>query len=101
MVKKAKAIYEKSKDIDTFLTEFGETYKHLHREKKGTYIVYPQCYCARVKKIPQGQMPAVYCNCSVGWVKELFEGAVGRPVDVTLEKSIIAGDDECRFRIEL
>ena len=100
-IKRAKAIYEKSKDIDTFLTEFGKTYKHLHREKDGTYIIYPRCYCTRVNKIPQGQLSAVYCNCSVGWVKALFEGALGRPVDVTLEKSIIAGDTECRFKIDL
>jgi hypothetical protein len=46
-------------------------------------------------------MPAMYCNCSVGWAKALFEGALGRPVDVTLEKSIIAGENECRLRIEL
>ena len=100
-IKRAKAIYEKSKDIDTFLTEFGKTYKHLHREKDGTYIIYPRCYCTRVNKIPQGQLSAVYCNCSVGWAKALFEGALGRPVDVTLEKSIIAGDTECRFKIDL
>ena len=100
-IKRAKAIYEKSKDIDPFLTEFGKTYKHLHREKDGTYIIYPRCYCTRVNKIPQGQLSAVYCNCSVGWVKALFEGALGRPVDVTLEKSIIAGDTECRFKIDL
>jgi predicted ArsR family transcriptional regulator len=101
MIKKAKTIYEKSKDVDTFLAEFGKTYKHLHREKQGTYLVYPKCYCTRVNKIPQGQMPAVYCNCSVGWAKALFEGALGKPVDVTLEKSIIAGDNECRFEIGL
>jgi hypothetical protein len=101
MIKKAKAIYAKTKDVDAFLDEFGQTYKHLHREKDGTYIVYPKCYCTRVSKIPPGKLPAIYCNCSRGWAKALFEGALGRPVEVTLQKSIIAGDNECRFRIEL
>ena len=101
MIQKARAIYEKTRDIDTFLAEFGTTYKHLHRESDGIYIVYPKCYCARVNKIPQGQMPAVYCNCSIGWAKALFEGALGRPVEVKLEKSIIAGNDECRFKVVL
>ena len=100
-IKKAKAIYERSKDIDAFLTEFGTTYKHLHREKDGVYITYPRCYCPRVNKIPQSLMPAIYCNCSVGWAKALFEGALGKSVDVKLEKSIIAGDNECRFKIGL
>ena len=100
-IKKAKAIYERTKDIDTFLTEFGMTYKHLHREKDGIYLVYPKCYCTRVNRIPQGQMPAIFCNCSIGWAKALFEGALGRPIDVTLEKSILAGNDECRFKVAL
>ncbi len=100
-IKSAKAIYERLEDVDKFLAEFGKTYKQLHREKEGTYLVYPRCYCKRVNKIPQGQMPAVYCNCSVGWAKALFEGALGRPVDVILERSIIAGDSECRLRIGL
>jgi predicted ArsR family transcriptional regulator len=100
-IQKARTIYERTKDIDTFLTEFGATYKHLHREKDGTYLVYPKCYCTRVNKIAQGQMPAIYCNCSIGWAKALFEGALGRPVEVKLEKSIMSGNDECRFKIEL
>ena len=101
MIKKAKAIHEKAKDVDAFLDEFAKTYKHLHREKDGTYIVYPRCYCTRVSKIPPGQLSALYCNCSRGWAKALFEGVLGRPVEVTLQKSVIAGDDECRFRIDL
>jgi hypothetical protein len=100
-IKKAKTIYERSGDVDTFLAEFGQTYKHLHREKDGIYLVYPRCYCTRVNKIPKGQMPAIYCNCSIGWAKALFEGALRRPVGVTLEKSIIAGDSECRLKIGL
>ena len=100
-IKKAKTIYEKSEDVDAFLVEFGQTYKHLQREEDGIYIVYPRCYCSRVNKIPQGKIPAIYCNCSVGWAKALFEGALGKSVDVKLEKSIIAGDNECRFKIGL
>jgi predicted ArsR family transcriptional regulator len=99
-VEKARAIYEKSKNLDTFLAEFEQTYKHLHREKDGDYIIYPKCYCTRVNKIPSGQMPPIYCNCSRGWAKALFEGALGRPVEVKLEKSIVSGDNECRFKIE-
>jgi hypothetical protein len=101
MIKKAKAIYMRSEDVDTFLTEFSQTYKHLHREGNGNYIVYPKCYCERVNKMPPGQLSSIYCNCSRGWAKALFEGALGRPVQVTLQKSIIAGDNECRFKIEL
>jgi predicted ArsR family transcriptional regulator len=100
-VKKARNIYQKSKSTDEFLEKLGQTYKHLHREGDRVYIVYPRCYCSQVNKIPKGKLSGVYCNCSRGWAKALFEGALGRPVEVIMEKSIISGDNECKFRITL
>lgn len=100
-IKKAKSIYEKSKDIDEFLERFGQVYKHLHKEGEKVYIVYPRCYCSQVNKIPKGKLSGTYCNCSRGWAKALFEGALGRPVEVLMEKSIINGDNQCKFRIIL
>ena len=100
-VKKVRSIYEKSENVDEFLDEFGQVYKYLHREGDKIYIVYPKCYCSQVNKIPAGILSATYCNCSRGWVKALFEGALGRPVDVVLEESIINGDKQCRLRINL
>lgn len=100
-VKKARSIYQESKDMNEFLSKFGKIYEHLHTEGDNVYIVYPKCYCSFVNKIPSGQLSATYCNCSRGWAKELFEGAVGRPVEVVMEKSIVKGDDQCKFRIVL
>jgi predicted hydrocarbon binding protein len=100
-VKKARGIYEKSRNLDEFLERFGEIYKHLHREGDKVYVIYPKCYCSSVSKIPKGQLSGTYCNCSRGWTKELFEGALGRPVEVIMEESIMNGDDQCRFRIVL
>ncbi|MCJ7422911.1 DUF6144 family protein [Candidatus Bathyarchaeota archaeon] len=100
-IKKVRNIYQKSKNTDEFLEKLGKIYKHLHREDKGFYIVYPKCYCPQVNKIPKGKLSGVYCNCSRGWAKALFEGALGRPVEVIKEKSIISSDSECRFRIML
>ncbi len=100
-IKKARGIYEKSKNIDEFLETLGRVYKHLHREGDKVYIVYPRCYCSQVNKIPRGILSATYCNCSRGWAKALFEGALGRPVEVMMEKSIVSGDDQCKFRIVL
>jgi predicted hydrocarbon binding protein len=54
-----------------------------------------------VNEIPKGKLSATYCNCSRGWAKELFEGALGRTVEVIMEKSIINGDNQCKFRILL
>jgi predicted ArsR family transcriptional regulator len=100
-IEKARAIYQRSKNLSEFLDGLGRVYKHLHVEGDRVYIVYPKCYCSQVNKIPKGKLSATYCNCSRGWAKALFEGASGRPVEVIMEKSIINGDDQCRFRVML
>jgi predicted hydrocarbon binding protein len=100
-VKKARKIYEKSEDIDEFLEKFGRVYKNLHREGGKVYIIYRKCYCPNVNKIPPRKLSATYCNCSRGWAKALFEGALGKPVDVIMEESIVNGDEQCKFRIVL
>lgn len=101
LVRKVRNIYLKSKNTDEFLRELGQIYKHLHREGKNVYIVYPKCYCSQVNKIPKGRLSGIYCNCSRGWAKALFEGALGKQVEVIMEESIINGDNECKFRIML
>ncbi len=100
-VKKARGIYQKSENLDEFLDEFEKVYKHLHREGDKVYIIYPKCYCSQVNKIPPGKLSATYCNCSRGWAEALFAGALGRPVEVIMEESIVKGDKQCKFRIVL
>jgi hypothetical protein len=46
-------------------------------------------------------MPDSYCYCSVGWVKEMFEQALERPVEVRLEASVLRGDEACQLRVLL
>lgn len=100
-VKKARKIYEESEDIDEFLVKFGQVYENLHREGDEVYIIYPKCYCPNVNKIPSGKLSATYCDCSRGWAKALFEGALGKPIDVIMEESIVNGNEQCKFRIVL
>jgi predicted ArsR family transcriptional regulator len=100
-VKKAKNIYEKSKNTDDFLKKLERIYKHLHVDDGKVYLIYPRCYCTQVNKIPKGKLSGTYCNCSRGWAKALFEGATGKPVEVIKEKSIINGDNQCKFRVML
>lgn len=100
-IKKARSIYEKSENVDEFVESLSKVYKHLHREGDGVYLVYPKCYCSMVSKIPAGKLAAVYCNCSRGWAKALFEGALKKPVEVVLLRSIKRGDKECKFKIIL
>ena len=89
----------KSENLDDFLDKLGKVYKHLHREGDDVYMIYPKCYCSQVNKIPKGKLSRTYCNCSHGWAKALFEGALGRPVEVRMEESIISGNNQCKFKI--
>jgi len=96
-----RAIYKKSKNLDDFLDKLSKVNKHLHREDGKVYIVYPRCLCSQVHHIPKGQLSGTYCNCSIGWAKALFEGALERPVEVLLKESIIKGDKQCKLQVVL
>ncbi len=62
---------------------------------------YDRCYCGLVKKTDQPFSSTTYCHCSVGWYKQLFESALGRPVDVEIKRSIISGANRCDFIIHI
>ena len=47
------------------------------------------------------EAPAILCNCSLGTQKRIYESLFGRPVKVTLNKSVLRGDERCSFTIQL
>lgn len=98
-VEKARKVFMKSESLEDFLEKYSKVNEHLHIEDDGVYLVYPECYCPTMKNVPPGQLSATYCDCSRGWAKALFEGATGRLVEVVREKTIVNGDEECRFKI--
>lgn len=100
LLRKAKACKKGAEDIGDFLTKLGQTFNHLQVDGDKVHVVYEKCYCPLVKSFPEDLSPT-FCNCSRGWVMELFESALERPVGVELEKSIRQGDDVCRFRVRL
>ncbi|MBN1813632.1 MAG: hypothetical protein JXA14_17465 [Anaerolineae bacterium] len=99
-IKKAKAAAKGAKDDEEFLGNLAKTVRMLKREDEAVYMVYPKCYCHRLKGF-EGEVPHSYCYCSAGWVKEMFEQALGRPVEVELEASVLRGDEACRLRVLL
>ena len=101
LIDRARETYEASADIGEFLVKLGEFFDVLHVEDGKVFVVYPECYCEQIKGIPVEQVPNAYCNCSVGWVKQIFEGALGRPVEVARRSSVVAGDLECRFEVTI
>jgi effector-binding domain-containing protein len=59
------------------------------------------CFCPLVRDHLEEGMPDTFCYCSAGWEQQQWEGAIGRPVRVSVVKSLLKGDDRCRFAIHL
>ncbi len=58
------------------------------------------CHCALVQD-RLDEMSPTYCYCGTGWVRQVWEGVLQRPIRVEVLKSLPAGDDECQFLIHL
>ena len=58
------------------------------------------CLCPLVEKGPEG-LSGTYCECSVGYVTEMFRQFTGKPVRVELLESLKRGGKGCRFKIHL
>jgi predicted hydrocarbon binding protein len=43
--------------------------------------------------------PAFWCHCSAGYQKEIFSAVFGRPVQVSLKESKLAGARRCVFEV--
>lgn len=47
------------------------------------------------------KMDRAYCQCTIGWQKEIYSLVSGRDVDVVLESSVLNGDKKCIYKIIL
>ena len=95
-----KAIRSKVKDVDELL--------HRLNQQEGLWCgkwvrdgdticsICQQCGCRLVRAGLVKPSPT-FCQCSRGWVKAVFETALGRPVNVKLRQAIGRGDPVCKF----
>ncbi len=59
------------------------------------------CLCPMAEGQKPGKISPTYCLCSVGYVKEMHERRIGRPVQVELVDSVLRGGKRCRFRMTI
>jgi hypothetical protein len=59
------------------------------------------CLCPMVEAQAAGKIPAFYCLCAAGYVREMHERLLGRPVQVQLVDSVLRGGKRCKFKINL
>ena len=62
---------------------------------------YDKCYCGLVNKTKKPFKNLTYCYCGAGHIKQFFESALEKPVQVKLEQSVIAGAKNCKFLIHI
>jgi len=89
-------------NLDKLLSALG---RHIGKENATrdgnlVHLRYAKCYCPLVAAGPP-RLSNTFCNCSRGWVLEVFEAVTGKPVAVELTHSIKRGDPDCRFVIRV
>ncbi len=89
-------------DVKKFVEAMSEKLgkENIFIENETVHWGYPRCLCELVAEGP-ARLPDVYCNCSVGWVLELFEAVAGKPVKVELLQSVKRGASTCQFLVRL
>jgi hypothetical protein len=71
---------------------------HYVRNRRGLKVEDGYCLCPLIENGPARLSPT-YCQCSVGYVGQMFKGITGRNVSVELQESLRTGGKSCRFRI--
>jgi predicted hydrocarbon binding protein len=89
-------------NLDKFLVAMkkwiGED--NVRRDGNKIHLVYSKCLCPLVQSGAE-KLSDTYCNCSRGWLKEMYETVLGKPVDVQLTESIKRGGKACRFIVRI
>jgi predicted hydrocarbon binding protein len=101
IIEKTRRIKKKTRNLDEFVSGLnqqrigGGRLRHGHGK---IYVEYEKCYCGMVSKTKE-KFSSTYCNCSRGWLLELFERVFEKPVKVELLQSVIQGAPNCKFVI--
>jgi len=116
-----RAKYKKLKDIDRLLEHMHKDPYYAKPQRKGKTIYITKvpydpkkfqraktkrekrlsyCHCSYVRAT-RGKISPTFCYCGSGWYKKIWEGILEKPVMVVVLKSILQGDDCCRFAIRI
>jgi hypothetical protein len=91
------AIKKSSEDESDFLQKLSKEWR-VKFENGNIYVVFDKCYCPLVNENLEGASKTL-CYCTMGNLKKKFRIGLGRDLDIVMEKTILAGDGECRFRV--
>lgn len=66
----------------------------------GLRLLDGHCMCPVVESGP-AELSPTYCQCSAGYVREMFERLTGEPCRVEVLESLRSGGSRCRFKVDL
>jgi predicted ArsR family transcriptional regulator len=101
IIERAKRIKKASKTLQELVDGLNKSRiggGNLRLEDNKIHASYGRCYCGAVNKTKEKFSPT-YCNCSRGWLLELFQQILEKPVKVEMQKTIIQGAKTCKFTI--
>ena len=90
-------IKRNAKDELEFIEHLSRQW-HVQIEGEEIYVVFDTCYCPLVNGDIR-EASRTLCYCTLGNIKKKFRLGLGRDVDVSMEKTILGGDKECRFKV--
>jgi len=91
------AIKDTSNDERDFLEKLSQQWR-VKIEGDNVYVVFDQCYCPLVNENLEDTSPTL-CYCTMGNLKKKFRIGLGRDVGILMEKTVLSGDNECRFKV--
>ena len=62
---------------------------------------FAEVFCYQVVRTEEPFNNRTYCQCSAEFHKQYFEAAIGKPIEVELEQSIISGAEYCIFKLHI
>jgi predicted hydrocarbon binding protein len=65
---------------------------------RGLKVADGYCLCPILEDAPK-DVSATYCQCSVGYVRAIFEQGLGKPAKVELTESVLRGGKGCSFTV--
>ena len=89
------------KIIHTKIPYMTQEYLDEKDERKKRYYA---CHCAWAREAIMSaelEVPSSFCNCSGGFTVKPWEKALDQPLEVEIVKSVLKGDMECTFAIQL
>jgi hypothetical protein len=90
---------KQSKNEQDFLEKLSNSW-HLKKENNQYFIIFDQCYCPLVNKDILNASKTM-CYCTLRSLKHKFKISLGRDVEIKMLKTVLNGDAECRFKIEI